>query len=216
MTVDRKSFKGASAGVTVSGALAATGLGLVAFTGGLTSAGADPVVDPILPAPAPPPASAARSVLGQAVAELGQSNPLDAMADLLANSPQPPLLGQGPLPPGTISSGPGADPLALAQLLMPQNYRMPTSDQASPYALAPNSTPSPFARIDAWKGVHALMHSNLGRIPGSELGQPLTGTAPPPGTNLPPGLEQFYVDPAAASAAAAPPVDLLPPPPPPA
>lgn len=219
------------------GALAATSLGMVALTVGLAPAGADPVVDPILPvdpvvagpvpipaegiapapAPAPPPAAAAQSMLGQAVTQLGQSNPLNAMADLLANSPQPPVVGQGPLPPGTISSGPGADPLSLAQGLMPRNYRMPTSDEASPYALAPNSTPSPFARIDAWKGVHALTHSSLGRMPGSELGQPLPGTAPPPGTNLPPGLEQFYIDPAAVAPAAPPAVDpLMPPPPPPA
>jgi hypothetical protein len=128
----------------------------------------------------------------------------------------PALLGQAPLPPGTISSGPAADPLALAQLLMPQNFRMPTPDQVSPYELAPNLEPSPFARIDAWKGVHALLHGGLGRMPGDELGQPLPGTAPPPGSNLPPGLEQFYIDPAAAPAAAAPPFDLLPPPPPPA
>jgi hypothetical protein len=220
------------------GALAATGLGLLAFTGALAAAGADPVFDPILPvdpaitapaplpvegiaplpasAPPPPPVAAAKSMLGQAVAELGQSNPFNAMADLLANSPQPPLVGQGPLPPDTVSSGPGADPLSLAQLLRPQNYRMPTSDQASPYALAPNTNPSPFARIDAWKGVHALTHSNLGRMPGSELGQPLPGTAPPPGTNLPPGLEQFYIDPAAVPPDALPPADPPLPPPPPA
>ena len=86
-----------------------------------------------------------------------------------------------------------ADPLVLAQLLMPQNFRMPTPDQISPYALAPNTDPGPFARIEAWRGVHALLHGGLGRMPGNDLGQPLPGTAPPPGSNLPPGLEQFYV-----------------------
>ena len=77
---------------------------------------------------------------------------------------------------------------------------MPDPDQASPYQLAPNSEPSPFARIDAWKSVHALIHGGLGRMPGSDLGQPLPGIAAPPGVNLPPGLEQFYVDPALAQA----------------
>lgn len=165
------------------------------------SANADPV-DPLLPvdppvpaegvAPAPPPP---QGVIGQALTQVAPVNPITAMADLLANSPQAPLLGQAPLPPGTISSGPGADPLALAQVLMPQNYRMPTPDQDSPYALAPNTAPSPFARIDAWKGVHALLHGGLGRMPGDQLGQPMPGTAPPPGSNLPPGLEQFYLPP---------------------
>lgn len=135
-------------------------------------------------------------MLGQ-VSQALQSNPIAAMQDLLASSPQQPLLGQAPLPPGTISSGPPpANPLDAVQLLSPRNFRMPGPDQVGPYALAPNDNPSPFARIDAWKGVHALVHGGLGRMPGDELGQPLPGTAPPAGTALPPGLEQFYVDPA--------------------
>ena len=137
-----------------AGAVVAAGLGSAVWTGGLSPAGADPIlpVDPNLP-PAP----------------------VDALNDLLAGG------------------GPAADPLALAQLLMPQNFRMPTPDQVSPYLLAPNVDPSPFARIDAWKGVHALLHGGLGRLPGDELGQALPGTAAPPGSNLPPGLEQFYI-----------------------
>lgn len=37
----------------------------------------------------------------------------------------------------------------------------------------------------------------LGQLPQEQLGQPLPGTAPPPGTNIPPGLVQFLPDPAA-------------------
>lgn len=178
--------------------LTALGWGWAVLTVGLGCATADPgaPVDPVIPAPAPAP----QSLLGQVAAAV-QTNPLTAMTELLASSPQPPAVGVAP-PPGTA---PAPDPWAAAQLLMPQNYRMPTDDQLSPYALAPNDTPSPFARIDAWKGVHALLHGGLGRMPGDELGQPLPGTAAPPGSNLPPGLEQFYVDPAL----------LLPPPTPP-
>ncbi len=133
------------------------------------------------------------------------------MHELLASSPQPAAIGLGTPPPGT---DPGPDPMTLAQSLMPQNFRMPTADQVSPYALAPNTNPSPFARIDAFKGVHALAHSNLGRMPGDQLGQPLPGTAPPPGSNIPAGLEQFYTAPIPvpapeAAPPAVPPVDPL-------
>ena len=219
------------------GAAVAAGLGLAGCIGTAVAV-ADPVlpvlpVDPALPLPVPPepapnvpPAAppvaapppgptALLSQVGQAL----QSNPVAAMNGLLAASPQPALVGQGPLPPGAVAGAPAANPLADIQMLRPQNFRMPTPDQASPYALAPNDTPSPFARIDAWKGVHAMVHSNLGRMPGSELGQALPGTAPPPGTNLPPGLEQFYVDPAAPTPAPPPgpvagPPPALPVPPP--
>ena len=73
---------------------------------------------------------------------------------------------------------------------------MPSGEVPSPYVLQSDVPPGPFARVDAFKGAHAMIHGALGRMPGAELGQPLPGTAPPPGTNIPPGLEQFYVDPA--------------------
>lgn len=182
----------------LTGTVIAIGLGL-AFTGGLASASADPVppVDPAAPlpaegvGPAPEQAAPAQTMLGQ-FAAVGQSNPFNVLTDLIGNSPQPPAVGMAP-PPGSSA----ADPWTTAQLLLPQNFRMPSEDQNSPYALAPNSTPSPFARIDAWKGVHAMVHGSLGRMPGDQLGQALPGTAASPGSNLPPGLEQFYVDPAA-------------------
>ena len=84
-----------------------------------------------------------------------------------------------------------------------------------PYVLGEN-TPSGFARIDAYKGAHALLHGSMGRMPGTELGQPLPGTAPPPGTAIPPGLVQYF-DPAAGLAPANPdgpplPADSPPPP----
>jgi hypothetical protein len=99
------------------------------------------------------------------------------------------------------------DPLAAAALLMPQNFGMPTAGQISPYALGSNP-PSPFARIDAFQGAHALVHGGIGQMPADQLGQPLPGTAPPPGTAVPPGLVQYLPEPAPA----APAVPLLPPP----
>ena len=96
-----------------------------------------------------------------------------------------------------LSAPPPVDPLAAAGLLYPQYYRMPTGENASPYVLETDVPAGPFARVDAFKGVHALIHGGLGRMPGVELGQPLPGTAPPPGSNPPAGLEQFYIPPEA-------------------
>ena len=45
----------------------------------------------------------------------------------------------------------------------------------------------------------------LGQVPQEQLGEALPGTAPPPGTNIPPGLGQFLPDPAAPSDGVAPP-----------
>jgi hypothetical protein len=61
-----------------------------------------------------------------------------------------------------------------------------------------------------WKGLHAIGHAALGRMPRVELGQPLPGTAPPPGTAIPLGLVQFLPDP--AELVAPDPAVLVPPP----
>ena len=83
------------------------------------------------------------------------------------------------------------DQLAPVALLAPETYRMPNGEQPSPYVLTQGTPPGLFPLIDGWKGVHALVHGALGRMPGAELGGALPGTAPPPGTALPPGLEEF-------------------------
>ncbi|GAY17906.1 hypothetical protein MSZK_46320 [Mycobacterium sp. shizuoka-1] len=128
------------------------------------------------------------------------------------------LLGQTPAPAlaGTAAAAPpNVDILDGTQLLIPQNYGMPTADQTSPYQLGPGAD-GPFARVNQFKGVHAMLHGALGRMPADQLGQPLPGTAPPPEINIPAGPEQFLPDPAAAPAPGAPVDPALPPPPPPA
>jgi len=140
---------------------------------------ADPAVDAAVPAPDP---FAANS---QATKE----NPLMAFTNIMAQPSPATLL----VPPA--SAGTPANPLTGLDVLMPTSYTMPTGDAASPYVLG-EANNGPFARINAFKGVHALGHAGLGRMPREMLGQPLPGTAPPPGTAVPAGLEQFYVDPA--------------------
>ncbi len=116
-----------------------------------------------------------------ATADPASADPAPTDPTLVVPAPQIPVAA----PPGS-----SPDPLAPIALLMPQNFGMPTGDEPSPYALGENA-PSPFARIDAFQGTHALLHSAFGRLPGEQLGHPLPGTAPPPGTALPPGLAQY-------------------------
>ncbi|MGI9123891.1 MAG: hypothetical protein ACR2JM_03950 [Mycobacterium sp.] len=198
-------------------ALATAGIGLAMVTA--APAVADPPPPPpdpslIVPAPDAPPAAPAPDPLS-AVAQQTKSNPLGVFADLLAGAP-----GGPQLTPTVIQAGPPVDPLGSIALLSPENFGMPTGDQASPYVLD-GAVTSPFARIDAYQGVHALLHGSLGRMSRDQLGQPLPGTAPPPGTALPPGLVQYYQDPAALPPPPAPELPLpafIPPPviPPPA
>lgn len=97
----------------------------------------------------------------------------------------------GPIPDPGIN-----DALVASQLLFPQNYQMPDpgippeQGTPSPYELAP-AVPGSFARVDALQGVHAILHAAIGQMPPEQLGTPLPGTQPPPGTALPAGPEQF-------------------------
>ncbi len=192
----------------------AAGLAVAGATGASsTTAAADPgpPVDPAAPVPAPadPGAAPAPPNVAPPAATIGSAGSLlNAAAGGL-------ILGQSEFPalPGTASfNPPSADILNAAQLLAPQNYRVPSPDQVSPYPLAPAGQPSPFARINQWQGMHAMLHGALGRMPADQLGQPLPGTAPPPGVNIPAGPEQFLPDPADAVTPPPPPAAPIPPP----
>ena len=206
----------------VTRAAVAGGLCVAALVAASATAAADPM------APPPDPALLAEVAVGEAppvadpfatTSQVTKQDPVAAFADLLAQA-SPDLV----MAPSTTPGGaPAADPLASVGMLMPRNYRMPTAENPSPYVLTTGAAPGPFARVDGWKGVHAIGHAALGRMPGVELGQPLPGTAPPPGTNIPLGLVQFLPDPAelvapdpAALVPAADPAMLVPPVVPPA
>lgn len=148
------------------------------------------------PVPAPPaPASPFPDPYSPyAAAAETRSNPVGVFTDLIAGAAQDPLLAQSASPalPGTAPfQAPSADMLESVSPLMPQNFGMPGDELTNPYALAQGVAPGPFARIDAFQGVRALLHGALGRMPREELGLPLAGTAPPPDTIIPPGLVQF-------------------------
>ncbi len=176
----------------LTAAVAAAGFGALAVAGAAT-ANADP--DPAPPVSAPDGDPAAPPVpppdpLSDA-ATVTRQNPVSAFADIIGSSTSP-VFGES-VPPGA----PGGTPLVPPTTLMPQYYRMPTPDLTSPYQLTQDAPPGPFARVDAFEGVHALLHGALGRMPADQLGQPLPGTAPAPGEVIPAGPEQFLPDPAA-------------------
>ena len=177
-----------------------TGVLAAAAAAGVAAAEPAPPPDPALIGP-PAEAVAQAEVVAPpdpfaAASEQTKSDQVGTLADLLsagATSAPAEVLNQGV----GLSAPPPVDPLAAVGLLYPQYYRMPSGENASPYVLQTDAPAGPFARVDAFKGVHALIHGGLGRMPGGELGQPLAGTAPAPGTNVPPGLEQFYAGPVA-------------------
>ncbi|MCX2931535.1 hypothetical protein ORI20_14740 [Mycobacterium sp. CVI_P3] len=177
--------------LTVAAALAGLGLAALAET---ATATADP--GPVLPEPVPVPAADAQALPPPPAAPAPESpyalssETKNQLLTTIADTLSDPNMVFG------LSAPPPSDPLAPVELLLPQNYRMPTPDLESPYLLTEGTPPGPFARVDAMKGVHALLHGALGRMPGDQLGDPLPGTAPPPGTNIPAGPEQFLPDPA--------------------
>lgn len=192
---------------------------LAAFaTGGLFGSGvatAEPTVpDPAIADPGPPPVAPVDVVNAPlpvvdpftAASQQSKADPAGALAGLLTGGGSPAAaVAQGV----GLGGAPPVNPLADVSSLMAHNYRMPTGDEASPYVLQTDVPPGPFARVDAFKGLHAMLHGSLGRMPGSELGQPLPGTAPPPGTAIPAGIEQFVAPPPeAAPPVGAPPVIL--------
>lgn len=178
----------------------AKGIGTRLVAGGVTAFTAAMAFAAAAAADPEPPADPGAPPLQPGVAMLG---PLGALpgpggADF--------LLGQYPVPSAPGAQGaapPDVSVLDAGQFLNPLNYRVPTPDQVSPYQLAPG-TPGPFARVDAMKGAHAMVHGALGRMPLGQLSEPLPGTAPPPGTQLPAGPVQNLPDPLAPDQVPAP------------
>lgn len=173
--------------------LSAVLIAVSAAVPGFPAATADPVApdDPELTGPPVAVGAASPDPFAAASAQ-SQADPAGVLGGLLAGGPSADAL----MVAVGLNAPPPLDPLASAGVLLPQNYRMPSGEVPSPYVLQTGVPPGPFARVDALKGTHAVVHGALGRMPGAELGQPLPGIAPPAGMNIPAGLEQFYVGPA--------------------
>ena len=154
----------------------------------------DPLIGPAIDAEVPPVPPAPMDPFAAASAAT-TADPGTTFSAMLADQSPLAMANRGI----GLSAPPPSDPMAPTNILMPQYYRMPSGEEDSPYVLQTDVPPGPFERVNAWKGVHALAHGALGRMPHVELGQPLPGTAPPPGTNIPAGLEQYYIPPELAA-----------------
>jgi hypothetical protein len=194
----------------------------------------EPVPLPADPAAPPPPTGppipgvGAPMVTGLGVlAQNGQPGVPGALgAPAMAGLDRNTILGQNAVP-----SAPGADPgvvpnlnpfnngYGIQQCLVPS-----APGKCEEFGVAPGDENADVTRRQ-WLGRYIDMYRAgmlkgglLGQMPQEQLGEALPGTAPPPGTNIPPGLVQFQPDPPPPPGAPVPPPapgapPLLPPPP---
>ena len=94
--------------------------------------------------------------------------------------------------------------------LSPTNFALAGQGQQSIYSntpAAPDAPPPGF--LANAKGAHGIWNYQIGKLDPNQLGEPLPGTAPPPGTNIPAGLGESLPDPLAPPPGAPP---IIPPP----
>jgi hypothetical protein len=194
------------------------------------TAAADPPPPEPLPVPGapepPPPPGPPIPMLGAPLGPQGlgvlaqngqEQNPAALGAPPVFGLDQTTVLGQNAVP-----AAPGADPGVVPNLnpfnnaYGPQQCLVPSAPgKCEQFDVAPGQENSDVTRRE-WLGRYVDMYRAgmlkgglLGQTPQEQLGEPLPGTAPPPGTNIPPGLVQFQPDPPPPPGA--PP--LVPPPP---
>ncbi|KAA0103008.1 hypothetical protein [Mycolicibacterium sp. P1-5] len=162
---------------------------------GSPSAAADPGPgDPPPPPAVVPPNATVGSVLAQNGAP--PAGPL-GLPDLSAYAPGL-LLGQNPVP-----SPPGTPHLAAApdlhafnnQYLLPQNVAPAAPGEGQPdIGIGPTADQPGTGRLAFLRRLHAMYSDGdldgalLGQVPYEQLGEPLPGTAPGAGVNVPAGL----------------------------
>lgn len=216
------------ASIVVTGALAVGAA--VAHT---APAAADPPAPPADPAiPVPPPQGPTIPIIG---APLGPSG-LSGLAQIgapaagplgLPEMPDPTvgndlMLGQNPIP--SPPGGPPGTPPNLNAFnnayLLPQNVDPAAPGQGTMFGVAPGDENADISGLDYLRRLRAMYSDDrlkgglLGQMPLDQLGEPLPGTAPPPGTAIPAGLGQVLPDQPPIVSPGPPPVS--PPGPPPA
>ena len=186
----------------------------------------DPAPVAIDPAAPPPPAGPMIPGVGAPLGPAGfgvleqngqPANPAALGAPPAVGLDQTTVLGQNAIP-----SAPGADPGAVPNLNVfnnaygVQQCLVPSAPgKCEQFGVAPGDENADVNKRQ-WLGRYVDMYRAgmlkgglLGQMPQEQLGEALPGTAPPPGTNIPQGLDQFQPDPPPPPGAPAPP----PPPP---
>jgi hypothetical protein len=166
--------------------------------GAAVAAAATAAADPVAPPPpadpgvAPPPpglsdilAAPVTSILGQPE-QTGSGAPSDF---LLSQYPVPSVPGAQPAPPMDLNTA-----LSGNSYLLPQNFKLAQPDEGNMYSIGQGDVTDQPNLIAALKGAHSLWHGGMGRLTPDQLGQPLPGTAPPPGTNTPAGPVDYLPD----------------------
>jgi hypothetical protein len=213
MTVARKLAET----ITVAGLLAVGAAVAAAATAAADPAAPPPPADPGGPPPsdpvaAPPPglsdilSAPVANILGQP-AQTGSGAPVDLV---LSQYPVPAVPGTQPAPPGMDLN----TALSGNSFLLPQMFKLAAPDEGNMYSIGQGDVQDQPRLLPSLKGAHALWHGGMGRLDQSQLGQPLPGTAPPPGTNLPAGPVDFLPDDYGVPYGAPPPIGTPPAPPP--
>jgi hypothetical protein len=117
------------------------------------------------------------------------------------------LLGQSraPSPPGAVPGAPPNLDMFNNGYGIQQNIEPAAPGQGQQFDVAPGQENANVSRRE-WLGRYIDMYRAgmlkgglLGQAPQEQLGEPLPGTAPPPGTNIPTGLVQFQPAPPPAA-----------------
>jgi hypothetical protein len=182
----------------------------------------DPAPVAIDPAAPPPPAGPTIPMVGAPLGPAGfgvlaqngqEGNPAALGAPPVNGLDQTTVLGQNAVP-----SAPGAGPGAVPNLNVfnnaygVQQCLVPSAPgKCEQFDVAPGDENADVSKRE-WLGRYVDMYRAgmlkgglLGQMPQEQLGEALPGTAPPPGTNIPPGLVQFQPDPPPPPGAPVPP-----------
>jgi hypothetical protein len=183
---DRRTVtRGVAAKIAAAGVLA---------VGAAVASAATAFADPAPPIPADPSDSGPPP---GATLPNGLPVPLGPLTELGASG-QDYFLSQTAIPavPGSQPAAPASvDVLNAGLFLYPQNYKLAAPDEGNLYSIGPGPGVADATIVDSLKGAHALWHGGMGKLAPEDLGEPLPGTAPPPGTNIPAGLGFGLPDP---------------------
>ena len=227
--IDRNRIAAAAFGVLAVGAAVAFPATAVA-----DDAPPDPPAAPGDPAPPPPPGPTI-PIIGAPITGFGVLSQSNAPPAGLGTLGAPPVYGLDgtsvlaqtatPSLPGAVGTPPNLNVFNNAYGAGALNEVPAAPGKGEQFDVAPGQENADVSKRE-WLGRYIdlyragdLKGGLLGQVPKDQLGEPLPGTAPPPGTNIPSGLGEFLPDPADAPPPGAPPppspgaVPPVPPPP---